>query len=121
MAAVAERKAWPDVLRGIRGAADWSQADLAGALGVSRTTVGRWERGDAVPLPTFRTRLAHAYREATGREVDPVPAETTTVPIAVWEAAREVVRIARDMDLPPVSLVAAVARYDAVAGGEERA
>lgn len=41
-----------------RSAAGHSQESLAEALGVDRTTVGRWERGMALPQPWVRQRLA---------------------------------------------------------------
>ncbi|HEY7266020.1 MAG TPA: tetratricopeptide repeat protein [Trebonia sp.] len=44
-----------------------TQEDLASLLRVERTTVARWERGEAAPLPLLRPRLARALRVHAGR------------------------------------------------------
>lgn len=41
-----------------RKLAGYSQERLAYAMDVDRSTVARWEAGDATPLPTFRPKLA---------------------------------------------------------------
>lgn len=41
-----------------RKLAGYSQERLAYAMDVDRSTVARWEGGDATPLPTFRPKLA---------------------------------------------------------------
>jgi transcriptional regulator with XRE-family HTH domain len=41
-----------------RVVAGYTQEGLAEALGVDRTTVGRWERGEQLPQPSQRPRLA---------------------------------------------------------------
>lgn len=43
-----------------RKAAGYSQERLAEVLGVERSTVMRWERGETTPQPWFRPRLARA-------------------------------------------------------------
>ncbi|MFE7119490.1 helix-turn-helix transcriptional regulator [Streptomyces sp. NPDC057654] len=45
-------------LAGHRKALGYSQEGLAHALGVDRTTVGRWERGETEPQPPLRPELA---------------------------------------------------------------
>ncbi|MFI6205874.1 helix-turn-helix domain-containing protein [Streptomyces sp. NPDC051041] len=41
-----------------RKACGYSQESLASAMGVDRTTVGRWERGETEPQPPLRPKLA---------------------------------------------------------------
>ena len=43
------------------------QEDLAGLLGVQRSTVVRWERGGAAPLPFIRPKLARALQVPVSR------------------------------------------------------
>ncbi|MEV0778582.1 helix-turn-helix transcriptional regulator [Streptomyces sp. NPDC050428] len=40
----------------------YSQEGFAHALGVDRTTVGRWEAGRTMPQPALRSRLAHVLQ-----------------------------------------------------------
>jgi transcriptional regulator with XRE-family HTH domain len=47
-------------LVGMRKAAGFSQERLAEAVGVERTTVMRWERGETCPQPWARPKLARA-------------------------------------------------------------
>ena len=44
-----------------------TQEALAAVMGVDRSTVGRWERGDSEPLPSIRPKLAHALRVSADR------------------------------------------------------
>jgi tetratricopeptide (TPR) repeat protein/transcriptional regulator with XRE-family HTH domain len=50
-----------------RKALGMTQETLAGLLGVERTTVVRWERGETEPLPRIRLRLASALRISAGQ------------------------------------------------------
>jgi tetratricopeptide (TPR) repeat protein/transcriptional regulator with XRE-family HTH domain len=50
-----------------RKALGMTQETLAGLLGVERTTVLRWERGETEPLPRIRLRLASALRISAGQ------------------------------------------------------
>jgi tetratricopeptide (TPR) repeat protein/transcriptional regulator with XRE-family HTH domain len=68
-----------------RKAVGLTQEQLAGQLGVERTTVARWERGETQPLPWMRPRLAQALRvTADGIEQllapDGTPAQTAAMP-----------------------------------------
>ena len=47
----------------------FSQECLAVTLGVDRTTVGRWERGETDPHPYIRARLSGAL-QVTSAELD---------------------------------------------------
>jgi transcriptional regulator with XRE-family HTH domain len=51
-----------DRLAGRRKALGLTQEALAGLLGVDRSTVARWERGEASPLPWIRPKLAMTLR-----------------------------------------------------------
>ena len=53
-----------------RKALGLTQEALAGQLGVERTTVVRWERGETEPLPSIRPRLANALRVSADRLVE---------------------------------------------------
>jgi tetratricopeptide (TPR) repeat protein/transcriptional regulator with XRE-family HTH domain len=50
-----------------RKALGLTQEDLAGLIGVERSTVVRWERGDTEPQPWIRARLAKALRVSADR------------------------------------------------------
>lgn len=65
----AKRLPSPAVARAVRLAANVSQADVAGELGVHRVTVARWESGDRRPSGDLLDRyvqLLADLREATG-------------------------------------------------------
>jgi transcriptional regulator with XRE-family HTH domain len=47
----------------------YSQEHLAAELGVDRTTVGRWERGETDPQPYIRASLCNALK-VTPAELD---------------------------------------------------
>ena len=50
-----------------RKAVGLTQEQLAGRLGVERTTVVRWERGETQPLPWIRPRLARVLKVSADR------------------------------------------------------
>jgi transcriptional regulator with XRE-family HTH domain len=56
-----------DRLAGRRKALGLTQEALAGLLDVDRTTVARWEHGEASPLPWIRPKLAKALRVSANR------------------------------------------------------
>jgi transcriptional regulator with XRE-family HTH domain len=53
-------------LAGRRRSLGYSQEHLAGQLGVDRTTVGRWERGETDPYPYIRRRLCQVLQVPAG-------------------------------------------------------
>jgi len=53
-----------------RKALGLTQEDLAGLLGVERSTVVRWERGETEPLPWNRPKLARALHVSADQIVD---------------------------------------------------
>jgi tetratricopeptide (TPR) repeat protein/transcriptional regulator with XRE-family HTH domain len=66
-----------------RKALGLTQEDLAGLLGVERSTVVRWERGENAPLPWIRPKLAGALRvsvERLGELLDSSAARPDGVP-----------------------------------------
>ena len=48
-------------LRAARKERRWSQANLAEQIGVSTLEIGRWERGEAFPHPSFRQKLLEIF------------------------------------------------------------
>lgn len=67
----------------------YSQERLAGEVGVDRTTVGRWERGETGPQPLIRERLRTVLKVST-EELDtliPVGPEDEHLPLAAAVAA----------------------------------
>jgi transcriptional regulator with XRE-family HTH domain len=46
-----------DLLKAERIKHGWTQAKVAEAVGVDAKTVGRWERGKALPYPYYREQL----------------------------------------------------------------
>ncbi|MEO7020474.1 MAG: tetratricopeptide repeat protein [Ktedonobacteraceae bacterium] len=66
--------------RELRG---WSQARVAEAIGTTTLTVGRWERGEAMPYPSFREKLCVLFGKdvealglLTAAQQEDVPAHT---------------------------------------------
>jgi len=51
----------PSLLKAERKQREWSQAEVAKALGVSIKTVRRWEQGQAVPHPYYRCKLSTLF------------------------------------------------------------
>src|SRR5215475_7068606 len=79
-----------------RKAVGLTQEQLADQLGVERSTVARWERGETLPLPWLRPRLAQALRvsadrieeflatdAATASPPDPAPVVPRQLPAAM--------------------------------------
>ncbi|HEX4102474.1 MAG TPA: helix-turn-helix transcriptional regulator [Pseudonocardiaceae bacterium] len=76
-------------LASTRKAAGFSQEQLAEAVGVERSTVVRWERGETCPQPWSRPKLARALRitdqalsELLGEPAEPESAASAPGPIA---------------------------------------
>jgi tetratricopeptide (TPR) repeat protein/transcriptional regulator with XRE-family HTH domain len=65
--AVADGAAKRQRLAGRRKALGLTQEELAGLLGIDRSTVFRWEHGETEPLPWLRPRLARALRVSADR------------------------------------------------------
>jgi tetratricopeptide (TPR) repeat protein/transcriptional regulator with XRE-family HTH domain len=63
-----------------RKALGLTQEQLAEQLGVERTTVVRWERGDTQPLPWLRPRLAKALRVSADRLEELLAVDAAMVP-----------------------------------------
>lgn len=71
-----------------RKAAGYTQETFAEALHVDRTTIGRWERGDAEPLPYIRPKLARLLR-VSPRELASLLGESTESVVIVPSADPE--------------------------------
>ena len=50
-----------DTMRGIRVLRGISRSQAAKAIGVSKQTIGRWERGDSEPTRQYLVSMAQAY------------------------------------------------------------
>jgi transcriptional regulator with XRE-family HTH domain len=59
-------------IRAAREAKGWSQAELAAGLGVTVTTISRWERGTAVPQRSVLRTLSRALDCSPELSSDPV-------------------------------------------------
>src|SRR2546430_1532882 len=59
-------------LRAERKQRGWSQDELAKTLGVSTTTIRRWEQGQAVPYPYYRKKLTALFGK-TAEELGLLP------------------------------------------------
>jgi transcriptional regulator with XRE-family HTH domain len=59
-----------------RKAAGLNQEQIAEAIGVDRTTLGKWERGESTPQPNQRL----AYAEALGVTMDELSAMLSSIP-----------------------------------------
>ncbi len=62
----------PSSLKTERKHRGWSQDELAKTLGVSTTTVRRWEQGQAVPYPYYRKKLVALFGK-TAQELGLLP------------------------------------------------
>ena len=62
-------------LKVLRAERDWSQADLAQALGVSRQTVNALETGRYDPSLPLAFRIAHVF----GQPIESIFSETRTL------------------------------------------
>src|SRR6266481_3121850 len=51
----------PNLLKAERELRGWSQSRIAELLGTTTKTVGRWERGEAVPYPHYREQLCTLF------------------------------------------------------------
>lgn len=61
----AAKRAWKDLLRDLRHRmGDVSQEELARRVGVSWSTVNRWENGRGKPSPLAREKILHLARAA---------------------------------------------------------
>src|SRR5688572_30128247 len=58
-----ERPSWSEVLRALREIRGVTQAGWAAQLGFSRSSVQRWEQGEAVPDATAEASLLALCRE----------------------------------------------------------
>lgn len=56
-------KSLGDKIRELCQKTGWAEEDLAHEIGVSVSTVQRWERGCANPCPLVRRELARLFRD----------------------------------------------------------
>jgi transcriptional regulator with XRE-family HTH domain len=56
---------WARLLQELRKHLGWTQAQLANSLGVTVTTVSRWERGQVIPRPVYQEKILKLWEEST--------------------------------------------------------
>ena len=64
---------WPNIaglIRELRQRANLTQEKLAARLGVTFSTINRWENGRANPSPLARKQIEHCLRELRGEGRD---------------------------------------------------
>jgi DNA-binding XRE family transcriptional regulator len=105
-----------------RKTAGFSQERLAYALEVDRSTIARWESGDATPLATFRPKLATLLK-VSAEELESILQDRATPdasnPVTATRPAKLVISGSRAPGCDPQVLddtVAALARLIAVSG-----
>ena len=69
-----------NTLKVLRAARDWSQADLADRLGVSRQTVNALETGKYDPSLPLAFKIAHLFEMSIEDIFEPDPDEVTLPP-----------------------------------------
>lgn len=58
----------PTDITALRQARGWTRGDLARFLGISESTVWRWERELTQPLEQYRRRMKRLARESARKE-----------------------------------------------------
>jgi tetratricopeptide (TPR) repeat protein/DNA-binding XRE family transcriptional regulator len=104
--AVANQAARRERLAQRRKALGLTQEVLAGLLGVERSTVVRWERGETEPLPWIRPKLARALRVSADRLEELLaagnPPESSLGPVAAGRGAGTVPMVPAGSTVPTV-------------------
>jgi DNA-binding XRE family transcriptional regulator len=102
-----------------RKAAGFSQERLAETIGVERTTVMRWERGETCPQPWARPKLARALgisdqslAELLGESADPLRSPQASHSVRQWNY-HSITFVARQITGEDLSIT----RRDALAAG----
>ena len=81
-----------DLLRAMRLRQGWTQAQVAGELGVDRTTIAHWEQGERLPSTEQLQTLCYALQ---AREAEVVAlttgqfTETSSSPARAWDEAEQ--------------------------------
>lgn len=82
---------WHTIIRRERRLRGLSQSDLAEKLGCDTRTVGRWERGEAFPIPFFIGKMAQLF-EKDAAALGLLEPESPATPNAFWGDAPDVTR-----------------------------
>jgi tetratricopeptide (TPR) repeat protein/transcriptional regulator with XRE-family HTH domain len=101
-----------------RKAVGLTQEQLAEQLGVERTTVARWERGETQPLPWLRPKLAQALRLPADRIEELLAADSATAgPPGTPAVPRQLPAAVADFTGRAAELQALTAMLDQAADG----
>ena len=60
---------WSRIVRDIRRKQNWTQVNLAKAIGTSQVVISRWERGETTPSPAMRKKILLLGKNSVPKEL----------------------------------------------------